>query len=99
MGMDISSKLMVGLDYTDLVNIVGCEKVDDLLDSGELDYASPHYDSPRSQWFVGVELSNGCPVYDNIFISQEEMKGITDSLDKLLGVNLTYTLRACADVY
>lgn len=98
MGMSIDSMLMVGLNYENLCDNVDQELVDDLLDSGELDYASPHYDSPRSQWFVGVELSNGCPVYDNIFISQEEMKGITDSLDKLLGVKLTYTLRACADV-
>ncbi len=99
MSMSIDSKLMVGLNYENLCDNVDQELVDDLLDSGELDYASPHYDSHRSQWFVGVELSNGCPVYDNIFISQEEMKGITDSLDKLLGVKLTYTLRACADVY
>lgn len=99
MSMSIDIMLMVGLDYENLCDKVDQELIDDLLDSGELDYASPHYDAPRSQWFVGAELSNGCPVYDNIFISQEEMKCITDSLDELLGVKLTYTLRACAHVY
>lgn len=26
-----------------------------MLDTGQLDYASPYYDAPRDEWIVGVE--------------------------------------------
>lgn len=99
MGIDISSKLMVGLDYTDLSNIIGSEKIDDLLDNEDLHYASPHYDSRRIHWFVGVELVNGLPIDDNVVITANEMKSVISGLDETLGVKLTYRLRACAHAY
>lgn len=100
MGMQIGGALIVGLEYNQFLDRgVNEELLETLLDDGELDYASPWYDAPKDQWFVGAELSNGTHIYDNIFISQEDMKGVTDSLDKLLGVKLTYRLRACAHVY
>lgn len=98
MGMDISSKLMVGLSYKHLCEKVDKEMLDELLDDGDLDYASPHYDSPRQLWFVGLDLCNGIPVVDNVVISAKEMKEIADDLDNLLGTKLTYVLRGCAHV-
>lgn len=54
MGIDISAKLIYGLPYEDIPEeILG--EVNDMLDSGELDYASPYYDVPRDRWIVGVE--------------------------------------------
>ena len=54
MGIDISAKLIYGLPYSDLPEDI-LEEVNEMLDNGELDYASPYYDAPRDEWIVGVE--------------------------------------------
>ena len=60
MGIDISAKLIYGIPYSDLPENI-LKRVDGLLDSGELDYASPYYDAPRDEWIVGVEVEcYGC---------------------------------------
>ena len=59
MGINISAKLMVGKKYGDMSELLDEDEmfwVDDALDNGVLDYASPYYDSPRSEWWVGYEL-------------------------------------------
>ena len=55
MGIDISAKLIYGLNYSDLPEEI-LEEVDEMLDNGELEYASPYYDAPRDRWIVGVEI-------------------------------------------
>ena len=55
MGIDISAKLIYGLPYSDLPEEI-LEEVDEMLDNGELEYASPYYDAPRDRWIVGVEI-------------------------------------------
>lgn len=55
MGIDIEAMMIYGLPYKDLPEEI-LEEVDELLDSGELDYASPWYDSPRHKWIVGVKV-------------------------------------------
>ena len=65
MGMSINSKLIYGLRYTDLVDELNedqIEELDEALDWGEIDYASPCYDSERDYWIVGYELSDGFTV-------------------------------------
>lgn len=59
MGMDISSKLLYGMKYRDLYDNVGedaQEQLDEDLDYGEIEYASPYYDADQDTWFVGYEL-------------------------------------------
>ena len=56
MGIDISAKLIYGLPYSDLPEEI-LEEVDEMLDNGELEYASPYYDAPRGEWIVGVEIT------------------------------------------
>lgn len=56
MGIDISSKLIYGLNYSDLPEEI-LEAVDEMLDDGTLEYAIPYYDAPRDEWIVGVEVS------------------------------------------
>ena len=46
MGIDISAKLIYGLPYEDIPEEI-LDEVNEMLDDGELDYASPYYDSPR----------------------------------------------------
>lgn len=60
MGIDISAKLMVGLQYSDLIedmSIDDIETLDEDLDCGEVDYASPYYDCPRKYCIVGYEVN------------------------------------------
>ena len=56
MGIDISAKLIYGLNYSDLPEEI-LEEVNEMLDNGELEYASPYYDAPRDEWIVGVEIT------------------------------------------
>ena len=56
MGIDIDAKLMYGCYYSDLPEDI-LEEVDEMLDDGDLDYASPWYDAPRNEWIVGVEVN------------------------------------------
>lgn len=53
--MGISAKLIYGCNYSDLPEEI-LEEVNEMLDMGDLDYASPYYDSPREEWIVGVEI-------------------------------------------
>lgn len=56
MGIDISAKLLYGLPYEDIPEEI-LDEVNEMLDNGELDYASPYYDAPRGDWIVGVEIT------------------------------------------
>lgn len=61
MGIDIESKLMYGMNYGHLVANLSeemIEELDESLDYGEVEYASPYYDADRDAWFVGFELSD-----------------------------------------
>ena len=49
MGIDISAKLIYGLHYSDIPEDI-LEEVDEMIDNGELDYASPYYDAPRDEY-------------------------------------------------
>lgn len=55
MGIDISAKLIYGCNYSDIPEEI-LDEVNEMLDDGELDYASPYYDAPRDEWIVGVEV-------------------------------------------
>ena len=64
MGIDMSAKLIYGLPYSDLPEEI-LEEVDEMLDNGELEYASPYYDAPRDEWIVGVSINaNGESPFD-----------------------------------
>ena len=54
MGIHIRAKLIYGLPYSDLPEEV-LEEVNEMLDNGGLDYASPSVlFAPRDEWIVGV---------------------------------------------
>jgi hypothetical protein len=56
MSIVIDAMLIYGVPYSEIPDDL-IEEVDKLLDNRELDYASPYYDSPRSEWIVGKEIS------------------------------------------
>lgn len=69
MGIDISAKLIYGLPYNELVKELDedrIEEVEEMFDYGEVDYASPFYDSPREEWIVGYEIFKHKVFYDEI---------------------------------
>lgn len=64
MGMFISAKLIYGVPYEDIPEDI-TDDVDEMLDNGELDYASPTYDAPRDEWIVGASVrTDGCDLND-----------------------------------
>ena len=75
MGIDIDAKLIFGAPYKELAKVEGMENLDDLIDEGELDYASPHYDSDRRHWIVGVALPNEMQVWQSpLIISDAQIR-------------------------
>ncbi len=92
MGIDISAKLIYGIPYADLPEEI-LEEVNEMLDSAELDYASPYYDAPRDEWIVGVEITAWKKGhYDlgyEIYQIDEEIPGILVSDDIDLSVYVT----------
>lgn len=77
MGMSISAKLMYGMNYELLCEHLEDEVVDQLnemIDDGELDTASPYYDSDREEWFVGYELARGVVNMETLNESVENVK-------------------------
>lgn len=73
MGIDISAKLIYGLPYSDLPGDI-LDEVNEMLDSGELDYASPDYDAPRNEWIVGVEFPCWNKGLVDLLIEADNMK-------------------------
>jgi hypothetical protein len=55
MGVEFSAKVILGLPYSDVRHV---PDMDNMLDMGVIDAASPYYDAPREDWIVGVELGD-----------------------------------------
>jgi hypothetical protein len=79
MGIDISAKLMVGLEYSDLKDWIQ-NKIEsgDYEDEQEVieeyfEYASPYYDAPMQSWFLGIEAWD----YGTV---EEVMKSINEAI-------------------
>ena len=51
----VLAKLIYGCNYSDLPEEI-LDEVNEMLDDGSLDCASPYYDAPRGDWIVGVEV-------------------------------------------
>ena len=54
MGISLEASLIYGANYVELANL---KNLNELLDDGSLDYASPYYDSDKCHWIVGIGLS------------------------------------------
>ena len=68
MGMSIKAKLIYGCRYSELPEEI-LDEVDGMLDSDELDYASPWYDCPKDRWVVGVE----CPLNGETWATADQV--------------------------
>lgn len=101
MGMSISAKLIYGMKYSDLLKI-DClseeqiEKLDEDLDDGTIEYASPYYDSEREAWFVGIELTQGFDI-ESVGVFIRELEKAEREFVEMFGV--WGTVRAVKHVY
>jgi len=94
MSVDVDSKLIVGFKYElfcDLAESVDLD-VDELLDNGELDYASPWYDSTKTNWIVGLEVSSYGVTSDELTLSIDEA---VQDVKELLKLQSTEPLVYC----
>ena len=73
MVIDISAKLIYGLPYSDLPEEI-LDEVNEMLEDGELEYASPYYDAPRDEWIVGVEVDCWNKGLVDLLIEADNMK-------------------------
>lgn len=83
MGMSISACLIVGLPYEDLYNSCAMhggdelqEALDEMIDYGEIDTASPYYDSPRDVWIVGYAMSSVYETVGDEFVDEFKKKQV-----------------------
>lgn len=72
MGMSISASLIYGLPYNS--ELSDLEGIEEMLDDGDLDYASPHYDSPRDEWICGVSLPKVIADENEMLLKIQEAK-------------------------
>ena len=80
MGIDVGAKLIYGVFYSDLPEEI-LEEVNEMLDAGDLNYASPYYDAPRDEWIVGV----GCELWgDDLQNAEREINIASMKLLNLL---------------
>lgn len=74
MSVDVSSKLMYGLFYKDAIEGLtedAIDKINEKLDDGEIEFASPHYDACRGEWFIGFSLGECFGVNDVEMFTQD----------------------------
>lgn len=73
MSVEYAAHLIVGLPYSEVVNVEG---IDNMIDDGDIGYSSPYYDAPREDWIVGVRvMSSGdytCKVVPPSFMRDSE---------------------------
>lgn len=86
MGVDISSKLIVGLEYKDIKSWIDTQLeleeyafkcAEDVLEYYNLEYASPFYDSSPKNWFIGFRVKGyDTPeiVYEHILVAAVKFK-------------------------
>lgn len=81
MGISMDAMLLYGVGFDELS---GLEDLDELLDNGEMDYASPSYDCPRNEWVVGValpsEIAGEAEMLEFIRKAKAEFESITGGL-------------------
>lgn len=73
MGIDISAKLIYGLPYEEIPEEI-LDEVNEMLDDGILDYASPYYDAPRREWIVGLDFPCWNKGLVDLLIEADNMK-------------------------
>lgn len=102
MSIDVSSKLLVGLEYKDIKDWLENKLEDENTESGDVyelieelgfEYASPWYDSPVGNWFIGIP----CTDYGNPTTVVEDIESAVRQFKALTG--LTPIVNAIQHVY
>ena len=86
MSIDIEAKMIYGLRYADVPEEMR-DDIDTLLEYGDIEYASPWYDSVREYWIIGVEINVNA-------MTPEEMKYALDDAWE----EIPRMLKDCGDI-
>lgn len=82
MGIDIDSKLLFGIKYSEVPEEKQ-ELVDELTEEGTLCLASPYYDAPRDRCIIGVEIDNVMSLDD----AHEKIEWAASKFRELTGIS------------
>ena len=99
MGMVIKSKLLYGMNYRKLYDNISedaQEQLDEDLEYGDIEYASPHYDADKDAWFVGYELEGDFDLKE-VRVFLDSLEEAEENFKSRFGV--TGTVRVCKHVY
>lgn len=96
MGIDYSAKFIYGTDYDSLVEALGEDELNEMIDNGELETASPYYDSPVSDRFIGIEMRGEYEDPVDMMIAGELAKA---RFRKIVGPNVEAVFEVRPDVY
>lgn len=61
MSTDISGMMMVAASYKTIIEFLDQDEMnalEEMLDNGDIDYASPYYDAPREHWMIGLTVED-----------------------------------------
>lgn len=89
MGIDISSKLIVGLHFDDMAEWLEERMDEEGLDSIQdaihdyFEYASPYYDSSCEEWIIGFQITTGSGYSTEEVVA--EIQKESDRFEKLVG--------------
>lgn len=99
MGMSVRAKLMYGMVYSELTDVLSEDKIEQLdedLEYGEVESASPYYDAEKELWFVGYELPQDFD-FEGMRIFVESLEEVEDMWVERFGVY--GTVRSVKHVY
>jgi hypothetical protein len=94
MSIFTEAKFLYGAPYTQLSGLI--DNLDELLDDEDLTSASPHYDAPRTRWFVGVPLRESFEGIDQMFNAAEAAK---KKFHKIVGDDVAAIFRVVPNVF
>ena len=71
MSVSTTAHMMFGADYNVFLEYIDEDELNDMLDDGELEYASPYYDSDRERWFVGGIVARSRKPIDEALLAEK----------------------------
>lgn len=84
MGIDIGARIIVGLPYDQITGIER-EALDEQIDNGDIDGASPYFDAPRDHCVYGIEVAESDYLAEELSLSDEQINSAKQQFKDLYG--------------
>jgi hypothetical protein len=101
MSISTDAMLIVGCKYKELAAVLDEDQIEHLneyLYNGEIDYASPWYDSDRDYWFVGYAVSKQTNASQLHMLVDQINAKISDFKNQFPTASHLIKISACANV-